>query len=101
MATIYLDHNVIVSIGGIPAVATAEVQRAHAAQLRQRGVQFALSAWNMYELARSRELNHVFQCAAFVDELAPVWVSCTSTVKAQEVGRYLQPVFDLIGPVRT
>ncbi|WP_211441228.1 hypothetical protein [Collimonas humicola] len=101
MKTIYLDHNVISSVGGIPATKDAERQRNHAADLRKCGYRFALSAWNMYELARSNDIKHIEQCCDFVDELDPVWVNNNFSVKAQEIDRYLAIEFDRIGPVRS
>jgi hypothetical protein len=101
MKTIYLDHNVVSGIAGIPAAPDAETLRAYATELKKSGYRFALSAWNMYELARSDDIKHVEQCCAFVEELDPIWVSNTHTVKSQEVARYLQPIFDCIGPVRS
>jgi len=101
MKTIYLDHNVISSVAGIPAAKDAEHQRNHAAELRKCGYRFALSAWNMYELARSNDIKHIEQCCDFVDELDPAWVNNNFSVKAQEIDRYLAIEFDRIGPVRS
>ncbi|MQR02788.1 hypothetical protein [Glaciimonas soli] len=101
MKTIYLDHNVISSVGGIPAAKDAEHQRNHAAALRKCGYRFALSAWNIYELARSNDIKHIEQCCDFVDVLDPVWVNSNFSVKAQEIDRYLAIEFDRIGPVRS
>jgi hypothetical protein len=61
--------------------------------LKQRGYQFVLSAWNMYELARSDNMQHIEQCCAFVDQLDPVWVSNNSDIKRQEVACFLQKKF--------
>lgn len=101
MKTIYLDHNVISSVGGIPAADDAAHQRNHAAELRKCGYRFALSAWNMYELARSSDIKHIEQCCDFVDELDPIWVNNNYSVKAQEIDRCLAIEFDRIGPVRS
>ncbi|MDE2430203.1 MAG: hypothetical protein KGM99_15890 [Burkholderiales bacterium] len=101
MKTIYLDHNVISSVGGIPAAKDAAHQRNHAAALRKCGYRFALSAWNIYELARSNDIKHIEQCCDFVDELDPVWVNNNFSVKEQEIDRYLAIEFDRVGPVRS
>jgi len=101
MKTIYLDHNVISSVGGIPGAKDAERQRNHAVELRKCGYRFALSAWNMYELARSNNIKHIEQCCDLVDALDPVWVNNNFSVKAQEIDRCLAMEFDRIGPVRS
>jgi hypothetical protein len=88
-------------VGGIPAAEDADCQRKHAAELNKYGYRFALSAWNMYELARSNNIKHIEQCCDFVDELNPVWVNNNFSVKAQEIDRYLAIEFDRIGPVRS
>src|SRR5450830_109307 len=100
MPLIYLDHNVIAGVGGIPLVADATSQRAHIEKLSQAGYQFALSAWNIYELARSNNMCHIEQCCEFVEVLSPVWINNNIFIKAQEIDRYLALHFDLIGPVR-
>ncbi len=101
MKTIYLDHNVVSSIAGITATQDAEKLRAHTVELKNSNYQFVLSAWNMYELARSNNMTYVEQCCSFVQELNPIWVNNNHAVKCQEVARYLQPMFDCIGPVRS
>lgn len=100
MATIYLDHNVIANIAGIPAAADAPQIGTHITALQERGHRFVLSAWNMYELARSNDQQHIDQCCAFVEILNPLWLSDSTKVKRQEVDRFLQPAFDNVGPVR-
>lgn len=100
MATIYLDHNVIADIAGIPGAHDAPERREHVKALQALGNRFVLSAWNMYELARSHNQPHIDQCCSFVEELGPQWVSDSRKVKKQEVDRFLQPMFDNVGPVR-
>ena len=53
MSLIYWDHNVIASIAGNPAATWADTHREHAREILRCGHRFALSAWNMYELALS------------------------------------------------
>lgn len=100
VTTVYLDYNVISHIAGVPNKANAEDLRKHLLELKTDGYRFALSAWHMYELARSNCQLHVDQCCALVEEILPLWVSNTQSVKRQEVDRYLQPIFDKVGPVR-
>lgn len=100
MATIYLDHNVIADIAGIPGTGDALQLREHVTALQALDHRFVLSAWNMYELARSNVQQHVDQCCSFVEVLKPLWISDSTKVKRQEVDRFLQPVFDNVGPVR-
>lgn len=100
MGTIYLDHNVIADIAGIPGAHDAPERREHVKALQALGNRFVLSAWNMYELARSNNQQHIDQCCSFVEELEPLWVSDSRKVKKQEVDRFLQPMFDNVGPVR-
>lgn len=100
MATIYLDHNVIADIAGIPGAGDAMELREQVTALQALNHRFVLSAWNMYELARSSDKQHIGQCCSFVESLASLWVSATRHVHVQEVDRFLQPVFDKIGPVR-
>ena len=100
MSTIYLDHNVISDIAGIPGSVNGPQGRQQIESLLHLGFKFVLSAWNMYELARSNNQQHVDQCCAFVEGLNPAWMSDTTKVKRQEVDRFLQPVFDNLGPVR-
>jgi hypothetical protein len=100
MGTIYLDHNVVVDISGVPGAPDAPALLNHAKTLQTLGNRFVLSAWNMYELARSIDQQHVDQCCRFVEELHPLWVSDSRKVKSQEIDRFLQPKFDSIGPVR-
>ncbi len=100
MATIYLDHNIIAGIAGIPGVSDAPDLLKHVKLLQAHGHRFVLSAWNMYELARSNNQQHIDQCCRFVENLDPLWVSDSTKVKRQEVDRFLQPEFDKIGPVR-
>ncbi|MES2190175.1 MAG: hypothetical protein V4454_08635 [Pseudomonadota bacterium] len=101
MTTIYLDYNVISTIGGIPQAADASEQRNRVLELKNLGFQFSLSAWHMYELARSNNSQHIEQCCDFVEQLEPLWISNNTAVKRQEVDRYLQPVFHAVGPVRS
>lgn len=98
MATIYLDHNVIADIAGIPGASDAPQLRKHVTSLQAQGHRFALSAWNMYELARSNNQQHVDQCCSFVEALNPLWVSDSTQVRRQEVDCFLQQVFE---PLRT
>lgn len=95
MATIYLDYNVIAHIAGIPSVDDATALRKHALNLKADGHQFALSAWSMYELARSKNDQHIEQCCVFVEELDPIWVSNNNAIKCEEIGVFLQRAFGL------
>ncbi|WP_342618414.1 hypothetical protein [Rhodoferax sp. GW822-FHT02A01] len=90
----------IANIAGIPLAANALEVRQYVTELQAVGHRFVLSAWNMYELARSNNQQHIDQCCAFVETLNPLWLSDSTKVKRQEVDRFLQPIFDNVGPVR-
>jgi hypothetical protein len=89
--TIYLDHNVIVGVAGLPAWTDAESERACIARLRTQGVRFVLSAWHMYELAKSGDVDNVHRCCAFVEELQPIWANNPIAVKRAELLCFLGP----------
>jgi hypothetical protein len=87
--TIYLDHNVVVGVAGRPAWADAPSERERIERLRAQGVQFVLSAWHMYELAKSEDLENVRSYCQFVDVLKPLWAKNPVAVKRAELQRFL------------
>lgn len=88
---IYLDHNVIVGVAGLPAWADAESERACIERLQTQGVRFVLSAWHMYELAKSGDVDNVRRYCAFVEALQPLWANNPIAVKRAELRRFLDP----------
>jgi len=89
--TIYLDHNVIVGVAGLPAWTDAESELACIERLRAQGVRFVLSAWHMYELAKSGDVDNVRRYCAFVEALQPLWANNPIAVKRAELLRFLGP----------
>jgi hypothetical protein len=87
--TIYLDHNVVVGIAGLPEWSDAEPERECIRRLQTQGVRFVLSAWHMYELAKSGDAENVRRCCKFVEELKPLWAKNPIAVKRSELQRYL------------
>jgi hypothetical protein len=88
-ATIYLDHNVVVGVAGRPAWADATVERDRIEALQAQGVQFVLSAWHMYELAKSEDPDNVRGYCQFVEALKPLWAKNPIAVKRAELRRFL------------
>jgi len=87
--TIYLDHNVVVGVAGRPAWADAASERERIQSLRSQSVQFVLSAWHMYELAKSEDLDNVRSYCQFVEALKPLWANNPVAVKRAELQRFL------------
>jgi hypothetical protein len=90
--TIYLDHNVVVGIAGLPAWPDAEPELECIHRLQTQGVRFVLSAWHMYELAKSGDVENVRRCCQFVEELKPLWAKNPIAVKRSELQRFLNQV---------
>src|SRR5271155_2903327 len=92
--TIYLDHNVVVGVAGLPAWPDAESERECIQRLQTQGVRFVLSAWHMYELAKSGDAENVRRCCEFVEELKPLWAKNPLAVKRWELDRFLSQLSD-------
>jgi hypothetical protein len=87
--TIYLDHNVVVGVAGRPGWADAPSERERIQSLQSQGVQFVLSAWHKYELAKSEDLDNVRSYCQFVEALKPLRAKNPLAVKRAELQRFL------------
>jgi hypothetical protein len=100
IATIYLDHNVIVGIAGNPRWSDSESELVCVERIKAHGIRFVLSAWHMYELARSEDAEHRRRCCEFVEALQPLWAKNPISVKRAEIQRFLSidPGSDALEP---
>jgi hypothetical protein len=89
VATIYLDHNVLVGVAGNPRWTDSETEILSIERIRSHGVKFVLSAWHMYELARSEDTEHRRLYCEFVEMLQPLWAKNPIAVKRAELERFI------------
>lgn len=99
MPIIYLDHNIIATVAGLPPDPRAPEWRAAIQMLADDGNRFALSAWHAYELANFHDQKHVDACCDFVRTIRPLWLSNSQFVKREEIMRFLKHGGDHTTPV--
>ncbi|HZT04529.1 MAG TPA: hypothetical protein VFA39_19935 [Steroidobacteraceae bacterium] len=82
---IYLDHNVLVGIGGRPRWPDADAQLTRLVELAHGGAQWVLSAIHIYELAGSGDDRNVTEYCNLVEAIRPLWANNPSAVRRDEL----------------
>lgn len=90
MATIYLDHNYVSDVAGHTRIANADDEWAHAKEIEQSDkFRFAVSVWNIYEVARAGFEQTREGCIQYIEMLNPLYCSNPRLVQRQELLTYL------------
>jgi hypothetical protein len=99
MPIIYLDHNVIATVAGLPPDPRAPAWHEAIKKLAAADHRFALSAWHAYELANSGNQEHIESYCNFVKNIRPLWLSNSHFVKRKEISLFLKQDGDHPVPV--
>lgn len=90
MASIYLDHNYVSDVAGQTRIANADDERARAQEIVQSDkFRFAVSVWNIYEVARAGLEQTRAGCIQYIEMLNPLYCSNPRLVQKQELLTYL------------
>jgi len=90
VATIYLDHNYVSNVAGQTRIENADDERTRAQEITEsNNFRFAVSVWNIYEVARAGLDQTREGCIQYIETLNPVFCSNPRLVQTQELLTYM------------